>query len=221
MKPLLLTGLALVTLTGCQTPETNTVAPGQATPSSEILLGHIPGGLPSGFYDHADTNARAALVRYIELSDQITATGGSEPQAMSALVGSDWWLAEQEGFAYFVDTGLRTVGTSEISKFLVQSARLTSQGTVEVGVIACVDTTGVFVLPLEADEPPEEIWQWHPDYEDFEGDAAQWAALEAFLEQPQLSWGSQDAVVFWFEGPTLDSLVLTRSEPWWGVYPCV
>lgn len=221
MKPLLLLSVALVSVTGCQAPDATTVAPGPGSPQSEILFGHIPGGLPEGFYDDAEASARAAVVRYIGLSDQITAAGALDTAAMAPVVSSEWWLAEQEGFAYFVDEGLRSVGTSEVSHFVVQSARLTSGGMVEVGAIACVDTTGVFVLPLDAPDPPESIWQWHPHYEDFDGDPAQWAELEAFLEQPQLSWGSPEAVVFWFEGSRMDSLVLTSSEPWWGVYPCV
>ena len=70
-------------------------------------------------------------------------------------------------------------------------------------------------------DPPESLWEWHPHYEDFEGEPSQWAKIEAFLESPDVSWGSPEAVVFWFEGPTMASLLLTSSEPWWGVYSCV
>jgi hypothetical protein len=221
MKQLLLATCMLVALAGCNTLQQEVVLPGQTPSTPQILLGHVPGGLPAGFSRDAESVTREAVLDYIALSDQITAAGGVNAQAMVPLVSPEWWVSEQDGFSYFVEKGLRTYGTSEVTTFLVQSARITSLDTVEVGVIACVDTTAVFLLPGQAADPPESVWQWHPHYEDFEGDSTQWAAIEVFLEQPGLSWGSPEPVVFWFEGPTMDSLVLTSSELWWGVYPCV
>lgn len=221
MKPLVLISLALFVLTGCQTLEQEIVLPGVNDPSPPILLGHVPGGLPADFYEDAAEVTREAVLGYVALSDQITAEGGVNPQSMKPLVSPEWWVVEQEGFAYFVEEGFRTQGTSEVSQFLVQSARLTPSDTVEVGVIACVDTTEVIVFPTESPNPPEILWQWHPDYEDFQGEASDWAAIEDFLEDPRVSWGSPQAVVFWFEGPAMDSLLLSSSEPWWGVYSCL
>lgn len=220
MKPLVILTLPFLLLTGCQTLEQEIVLPGVDDPPPAILLGHVPGGLPADFYDNAAEVTGEAVLRYVALSDEITSEGGANPQQMKPLVSAEWWAVEQEGFSYFVGEGLRTHGTSEVSQFLVQSARITPVDTVEVGVIACVDTTGVIVAPAESPDPPETLWQWHPDYEDFDGDASQWAPIEEFLDDPRVSWGSPQAVVFWFEGPAMDSLLLSSSEPWWGVYTC-
>jgi hypothetical protein len=87
-------------------------------------------------------------------------------------------------------------------------------------VIACVDSTQVFVLPALSPDPPDDVWGWHPHYEDFDGDLESWGVIEAFLEDPEVSWGELRAVVYWFEGATPDTLLLEVSEVWWGVYPC-
>lgn len=221
MKPLLCCVVVVSVLTGCQTLEQEVVAPGGEGVAPDILLGHVPGGLPEDFYDEAEMVTHEAVLEYVATSDQITSGGALETQAMIPLVSPEWWESEQVAFDYFVESSLRTVGTSDVRNFLVQSARNTPSPSVEVGVIACVDTTAVFALPLEASNPPESVWEWHPHYEDFDGDPTQWEQIEAFLEQPGLSWGSVEPVVFWFEGPTMDSLVLISSMPWWGVYPCV
>ena len=218
MKPLL--ALTLLVLGGCQNVPTETVFPADTT-APEILLGHVPGGLPADFYDRVRDATDKEVRAYVALSDEITASGGVDPLSLRPLVSPEWWPAEEEGFAYFGDRGLRTLGTSQVSRVLVQSARLTAEDTTEVGVIACVDTTSVLVLPSDSADPPEILWEWHPHYEDFEGEPSQWAQIEAFLESPDVSWGSPAAVVFWFEGATMDSLVLTSSEPWWGMYSCV
>ena len=220
MKLLLTLTLSLLSLAGCQTLEKEIVLPGTDDPSPEILLGHVPGGLPADFVEDAAIVTGEAVLAYVALSDQITAQGGANSHLMAPLVSPEWWVSEQEGFAYFVSEGLRTQGTSEVLQFLVQSARVTPRDTVEVGVIACVDTTGVLVFPIESPDPPDILWQWHPHYEEFEGEASQWANIEEFLDDPRVSWGSPEAVVFWFEGPTMDTLVLSSSEPWWGVYSC-
>jgi len=221
MKPTLVLTLSLLVLGGCDSVPSDTVLPGVASTTPGVLLGHVPGGLPADFYDRARDATSEAVSAYIALSEEITGSGGADPERLRLLVSPEWWPAEKAGFAYFGDQGLRTLGTSDVSRLLVQSARITAEGTIEVGVIACVDTTSVLILPLDSADPPESLWEWHPHYEDFEGEPSQWAQIEAFLESPDLSWGSPEAVVFWFEGPTMTSLLLTSSEPWWGVYSCV
>lgn len=210
----------LLMLAGCQNPGTEIVLPGVEPEPPELLLGHVPGGLPEGFYDDAALMTRAAIERYVALSDEITAQGGEGAERIAPMVSPEWRAEELSGFSYFEREGLRSMGVSTVSRFLVQSARLTPGSTVEVGAIACVDTTDVLVFPRDTADPPEILWQWHPHYEDFEGEESDWALIEQFLETPDLSWGSSEAVVFWFEGPTMESLVLTSTEPWWGVYSC-
>lgn len=203
---------------GCQGPEADVVAP--ADEGDTVLLGHVPGGLPEEFLDDAGEHSRAALQRYIELSDSISARGGQGASELRPWVSPEWWASERDGFVFYEETDSRTLGTSEVSRFRVQSARVTPRETIEVGVIACIDTTQVFVLPEQLEDPPALLWEWHPDYEDFAGDSGEWTDIDRFLSHPDVSWGSAEPVVFWFEGPTMASLLLSSSSPWWGVYSC-
>ena len=70
MKPTLV--LTLLVLSGCQNVPSETVLPGDTT-APEILLGHVPGGLPADFYDRARDTTDKAVRAYIALSDEITA----------------------------------------------------------------------------------------------------------------------------------------------------
>ncbi len=115
--------------------------------TSEINFGLIPGGLPAGFYDDAEEHAGPAVERYIGVSDAITSAGATDISAMKALVSPEWWETERTGFSHFAENSLRTVGTSDVSRFLVQSARITPDDMVEVGAIACIDTTGCSIFP--------------------------------------------------------------------------
>ena len=220
MKSLVLLVVPILALGGCQFVDRESVAPGSDSAPDALLLGHVPGGVPEGFFEDARDASEDVLRRYIQVSESITAQGGGQSEPMRELVTPEWWSSEVDGFEYFQDENLRTVGESSLSRMLVQSARRTPANTIEVGVIACVDGTDLFVVPIDTPDPPESVWDWHPHYEDFEGAEAQWAEIEAFLTTPGVSWGSPEAVVFWFEGPTMGSLALASSEPWWGVYPC-
>ena len=220
MRFIVVVALGFLTLSGCQSVATEVVVPGVESAPPTVLLGHVPGGLPPGFLDQVRDVAADLVVNYLTRSENITADGGANPERIQGTVAPEWWPAEREGFEYFVVNNLRTVGVSEVSRVLVQSARITPTNTVEVGVIACVDSTQVFVLPALSPDPPDAVWEWHPHYEDFDGDLESWEAIETFLGNSLISWGELRAVVYWFEGPTLDSLLLEASEVWWGVYPC-
>jgi hypothetical protein len=220
MKPACIAIVAAALLGGCQVSEDtgHRLVPGN--PMERVLLGQVPGGVPAEFHDDALHHATQAVARYVEVSDLITTLGGVDPEPMRVLVSPHWWSSEVAGFEYFSQQRVRTLGQSAVSSILLQSARTTPDGITEVGVIACVDTTSLFVLQHDTPDPPAEVWQWHPHYEDFAGEPSSWLAIEAFLETPGVSWGSHEAVVFWFEGAHLSSLVLVGSEPWWGVYSC-
>ena len=81
MKPLLLIILPLLALVGCQTLEQEIVLPGVDESPPAVLLGHVPGGLPADFYEDAAEVTGQAVLRYVALSDQITAEGGVNPQS--------------------------------------------------------------------------------------------------------------------------------------------
>ena len=212
--------LAASLLVGCQAVEEDVIAPdGELTQTLETTA--MPARqLPPDFLERASVSAQTQVERYLELSDQITENGGADPEAMATVVSAQWLPEEMTGFAYYEQEGLRTWGRTGLSKVLVQSAHVRLDSLIEVGVIACVDSSGVFVLPLESENPPEIVLQWHPHYEDFEGGDNEWTVLEEFLGQPGLTWGPNEAVVFWLLGESLEQLVVDSSEQWWGVYPC-
>jgi len=71
--------IALVlTLTGCDTAEAETLVPGVTPDSPDINFGQIPGGLPAGFYDEAEEYVSVAVERYIAMSDEITTAGAAD-----------------------------------------------------------------------------------------------------------------------------------------------
>ena len=212
--------LSVAGLTSCSLAPDEVLAPGPS-PGQEAVTRYVTArSLPPDFLDTAAQAALAATTKYLEVSDQITASGGADPQAMRTLVTDTWWPEEEAAFAYYSDHGLRTLGETTVSDLVVQTAYERVDGEYEIGVIGCVDSTGVFVLPEDAAEPPDEVMRWHPHYEDFEGAAEESAIIEEFLSLEGLSWGSRHAVVFWFEGPRLSDLALDSSQQWWGVYSC-
>lgn len=89
MNPLLLITLPLLALVGCQTLEQEIVLPGVDESPPAVLLGHVPGGLPADFYEDAAEVTGEAVLRYVALSDQITAEGGVNPQSMKPLVSPE------------------------------------------------------------------------------------------------------------------------------------
>lgn len=207
-------------LVSCQAVEEEEIAPGDHAMATLEATATPARQLPPDFLERAAVRAQTQVERYLELSDQITENGGADPEAIATVVTKQWLPEEIAGFAYYEQEGLRTWGTTGLSEVLVQSAHVRLDSLIEVGVIACVDSSGVFVLPLEGDDPPEIVLQWHPNYEDFEGSDNQWNVLEEFLGQPGLTWGPNEAVVFWLLGERLEQLVIDSSEQWWGVYPC-
>jgi hypothetical protein len=185
----------------------------------EVYVQQVEGGYPEGFLEEVTVVAGNLLTSYVETSDRITSRQ-QDAHTLRPLVTAQWWEQEQEGFRYFETHNLRTLGTSTLSRILVSSARTTPEGLIEVGAIACVDSTSVFVFSAELPDPPAELWDWHPHYEEFAGDEQARADIESFLSHPTVSSGSHEAVMWWLEGDTIEELRIDSSEPWWGVYSC-
>jgi len=208
-----------VFLSGCATPPEDQ-APQDAPEPSALSWVAPAREFPGDFYDDASTAATEVIDEYLELTDAITAGGGRDSHDISSVVSESWFSEERAGFDYYRAEDLRSVGTTVMTLLLVQSVHITPEGTLDVGVVMCVDGTNLFVIPADYDNPPEIVLQWHPVYEDFEGDTAQWAALEKYLSQPRVTWGENTAIQAWLTGDSLQSLVIDSWQYWWGVYSC-
>ena len=176
--------------------------------------------LPPTFFEQATNEAEGVIAEYLAITDDVTAGGGVETNAIDAMVSQAWLPKEREGFASYREKGLRSVGNTTAHSVVIQNAHITLEGAIEVGVMACVDGTDLFVIPTEYEDPPDVVWQWHPDYEDFEGNTSDWESIENYLSQPDVTWGNAVAIQTWLVGETFDSLVIDSWEPWWGVYEC-
>lgn len=209
----------LLFLSGC------VAAPGDQAPqdaSEPTALSWVAPAreFPEEFYDDASMAATEVIDEYLALTDAITAGGGSDSRRIASVVSESWFPEERAGFDYYAAQGLRSVGTTVMNLLLVQSVHVTPEGTLDVGVVMCVDGTNLFVIPADYGDPPEVVLQWHPVYEDFEGDTAQWAALDQYLNQPGVTWGENTAIQAWLTGDSLQSMVIDSWQHWWGVYSC-
>lgn len=203
-----------------------TAACGVAPAGEKVTLPHEPAeasavveSLPEGFYDQANGFAARVIESYLATSDAITADRGEGSHRMQNLVSSSWFPVEDDGFAYYRATGERTVGQSVLETSRVQLARRTPEGILDIGVITCIDTTGVLVLGSEDPDPSQLVVDWlkqkmTPELpEDVE-------AIGDYFEQTSARPGDRRAIVFWLVGESLDQLRVDHSEQWWGVTLC-
>ncbi|MFT6973959.1 MAG: hypothetical protein ACJAV4_001200 [Pontimonas sp.] len=209
----------LLFLSGCVAGPGNQAPPAASEPT--VLSGVAPAReFPEDFYDDARIAATEVIERYLELTDAITRGGGVDSHRIASVVSESWLPEEHAGFDYFVAEDLRSVGATVMNLPLVQSVHITPQGTLEVGVVMCVDGTNLFVIPTGYDDPPKSVLRWHPIYEDFDGDTGEWAALDRYLDQPGVTWGESTAIQAWLTGDSLRNMVIDSWQRWWGVYPC-
>jgi len=222
MRPkTLLIVFSVLFATGCHAAPGSDVAPslgGSADPVTQRVLPSRE--LPPSLYDDAHTAALELVGTYLATTDAITAVAGADALRIAPVVSADWLAQEKEGFEYYQTNNLRSVGTTAMSQLMVQSAHVTAEGHVEVGVLVCVDGTDLFVIPAEYGDPPESVRQVHPDYEDHSGNEAQWREIQDYLSQPGVMWGDIAAVEAWLTGPSVDALSIDSWEQWWGVYSC-
>lgn len=215
-RVLCLAALSLV-LVACEAPVTLPETGGSDEPRSLVQPRRE---LPPSFFDDAHQQAEGVIDRYLSTTDAITAAGAADVTAIESVVSASRLPEESQGFESYLTRGLRSIGTTSAHSLVVQNAHITLEGAIEVGVMVCVDGTDLFVIPADYEDPPEVVWQWHPAYEDFEGDPGEWEAIERYLSQPDVRWGSAVAIQAWLVGETLNSLVIDSWEPWWGVYEC-
>ena len=209
--------VATLTLVGCSQPVTTSNPAGvEHTPQIEPML-----KWDVDFYEQAEVAASRVLTGYLGASDDITRSGGLDSQAIEAWVSTLWLPKEREGFGYFIDNQERTVGVSRFDTLVVQLVRFTPEETFDVGVMVCVDTTEVMVIALDAPDPPDEVVQWHPNYQEFDGTDDEWAVIEDYFASVPVRGGDRRTIVFWLVGDTLGDLVIDSSEEWWGTNQCL
>jgi hypothetical protein len=217
MKHTLMAILWSTLLGGCAPVES---LPSLPLPEAQVVAGASP-QLPEDFYARAEVAALVVLTNYLATSDVITQEAGQNPTRMSRWVTPEWLEQELEGFRYYTKSSERTVGQSVVERAVVQLARITPEDILDVGVMACVDTTAVLLLPANTPDPPEEVLRWHPRYEEFDGTEEEWAVIEEFFATVPVRLGDRRTIVFWLVGESFDTLLVDSSEEWWGTNECL
>ena len=95
--------------------------------------------------DEALAAATEAYARYLEVSDQITADGGNNPERIAKFVTTEQLAKELTGFRLFSDRKLHTIGSSTFDTESLQRSD-SSEGLAEVTIYACKDAMAVYIL---------------------------------------------------------------------------
>lgn len=89
--------------------------------------------------------ATEAYARYLEVSDQITAEGGANPERLEPYVTPEQWAEELAGMKEWSDSGNMSVGASTFDRVTLQ--QYTSDPDLyQLTVYLCVDVSAVKVL---------------------------------------------------------------------------
>lgn len=90
--------------------------------------------------------ATEAYEKYLEVSDQIAADGGTSPERMNPLVTEDQYQRELEGFTDLVNSKRRIVGISAYDSAAIQSWSMLDAKSAQVVIYACSDASSTRVL---------------------------------------------------------------------------
>jgi hypothetical protein len=164
--------------------------------------------------------AHRTISRYLAVTDAITRDGGGEPGRMAGLTTPSWFPTEEEAFAHYRTQRLRTIGDTVFDSLVVQSVSKSVTGAIHVDAIACVDASWVWLLPLDAPDPPDGLveWlRWGDGVEVLDDDYEQWSE---YLESVQPVSGEREAIVLWLVGQDLTSLVIDGTVNWEGADAC-
>ena len=222
----------IVLLAGCSPATIPLSDPGEILPESAVAE---PTPHPAVSVGEADDFglasasvsdvAKQAVARYFAATDAIGSDGGVDVMPMKSLVTPQWFPTEQEGFASYQNRRIRTVGATEFDHFAVQSARVTLEGSVEVAVFVCVDSSRVWVVDREAPDPPEGLTEWlalasDTDEAVAEPTSEQLESWQPYLDQWQPVAGFREPIVIWLTGPSAQELLVDGTENWRGHHPC-
>lgn len=222
-------GVIPIFLAGCQTPE-DTRPELESAPLGEPAVEHtvtleagFAGSLSpdlDDFYDRAEPAAHAAIEAYLALTDEITSAAGLGASRMRDLVSENWWPIEAEALGAWAERRERTLGHTRFEDYRLQLARITPEGTMDVAMFGCVDSSEGLILGVDEADPPPEVIEWLGAGEEYLGTDEQWGVIEEYLLQSPLRSGGRTSVVFWLTGPTLEQLRVDVSEDWWGEHGC-
>lgn len=220
----LVTLAAVIALAGCgvgidiPTGGMTPVLPIDTAPSGEVGW---PDSEPESFAQDVERAASEVVGRYLAMTDRITSAGGVDSSLMSPLTTSTWFPTEQRGFDHYVVEGIRTTGTTQFHSLVVQSVWQPQPELLDVNVVACVDATEVWLIPVDAPEPPEGLPEWvASDATFYEGDEDQWEEWTAYLDTFTPTPGVVEAVVFWLVGRDLATLRVDGTANWEGGHSC-
>ena len=137
--PLLATAALLLALAGCVPTGTG----GSASPTASAT---------PVFASDAEALAAAekAYAAYLTVSDQIANDGGKDPERLDGLAVGTLLSDDQDGFRSFVQKGWHSIGTTELTKTVLQSADLGAEVSSEgaVTVYLCEDVSRVDVVDV-------------------------------------------------------------------------
>ena len=170
--------------------------------------------------DVAD-DATRVISTYLVLTDEIGEGGGVEIERMRTVVTPSWFPREEAGFEEYRTRNIRTIGRTRFDHLEVQSARIDSQGQIEVSVVLCVDSSKVLVVGEDVPQPPESLVLWldSPGNE-AEADEETLEQWEQFMDTSVARVGFREPITVWLVGDTLSSLRVDSTENWLGAHPC-
>jgi len=170
--------------------------------------------------DVVDDAARV-ITTYLAVTDEIGAGGGVDIERMRPVVTPHWFSREEAGFEEYRTRSIRTIGHTRFDHLEVQSARIDSEGQVEVAVVLCVDSSKVLVVGEDMPEPPESLVLWlDSDGSEAEADEETLDQWQQFMETSGARVGFREPITVWLVGDTLSSLRVDSTENWLGAHPC-
>jgi len=135
ISPLLVTVALLLALAGCvpSDPHPSTSPSASATPV---------------FASDAEALAAAekAYAAYLKVSDQVANDGGKNPERLKSVATGSLLSDDLAGFASFLEKRWHSIGKTDLTKTVLQSADLTHGGEGAVVVYICEDVAGVDVV---------------------------------------------------------------------------
>ena len=90
--------------------------------------------------------ATDAYAKYLEVSDQITADGGANPERIARYVTSTQLPKEVSAFQELIDADVKTQGESKFDVVKLQQYSDNLDGTASIVVYLCVDVSAVRVV---------------------------------------------------------------------------
>jgi len=214
----LLLGMAL---SGCAlSPDISPEVPAPTAPTPSESA-QVPWEVPRVHPLDVADDATRVISTYLAVTDEIVEGGGVEIERMRTVVTPSWFPREEAGFEEYRTRNIRTIGRTRFDHLEVQSARIDSEGQVEVAVVLCVDSSKVLVVGEDMPEPPESLVLWlDSDGSEAEADEETLDQWQQFMETSGARVGFREPITVWLVGDTLSSLRVDSTENWLGAHPC-